>query len=246
LIFVRRAVEKVGGAAQPRFKGNMTMTTASKRADARPKTKAAHPDAEIFTLAEQVEVARKLYDEAIEAEEKADDRCRHLPTPPVIIRTKNDMELGLFVGNRVGTSYGRDDVPALRALLRAHSIFGNNRDGEVWLRTTAILDALRNLKEEDAREGWTSGMTEAKRRHDVANDAYEDLVGRLVKKQAATIEGALAKARSMRRSLFCDDEESSTENFNAKLKYALDRLGPDGDACALSLARDLVHLAASA
>jgi hypothetical protein len=222
----------------------MTMTNASKRANARRRTKADHPDAEIFALAEQVEAARKLHYEAMDALETAEDHCRHLEDPPVIIRTENDMRLGLFVGNRVGTAYSREDVPALRALARAHSVLGNGADGKVWLRATAILDALRDLNKEDMREGWTAGLVRAREGCRVAGDAYEEIGGRLAKIQATTIEGVFAKARAMRPSLLGDDEESSEESFDAKLQKALNHFGPDGDACALSLARDLVHLAA--
>jgi hypothetical protein len=200
---------------------------------------APYPDAEIFALAEQCIAADRVRNEAAEALEKAEDRCRDCANPPVIIRTERDRQLGLFVGNRVGTAYGREDIPALRALIRSHSILDNSSSKEaieVWERASRILDALRDLKEEEAREGVESGLTDASRRYVAADDAYDNLAERLLNTPAKTIDGVLAKARVMQRVSLAVD-------IGAALQQRMRRMGPDQEAFATSLAHDLISCA---
>jgi hypothetical protein len=201
-----------------------------------------HPDAAIFALAEQCAAAVKAIDKAMPIFDQAEARCRHLATPPVIIRTEKDKQLGFYVGNRAGTAYGREDVPILRALVRRYSIAHAASDFDVWQRACDILEALRDLKKEEAREGFESGLTEATRSYYQAQDAYEELTERLARMVATTMEGALAKARAMRRT-FIDDDQDLGEQIAGKLKEHMRRLGPDEDALAISLAHDLIQLA---
>jgi hypothetical protein len=214
------------------------MPNATVRADARTlPEETPHPDAEIFALAEQCIATYRLRNETAEALEKAEDRRRDNPT--VIIRTERDRLLGLFVGNRVGTAYGREDIPALRALVRAHSILDDSSPEEaieVWGRASRILDALRDLKEKEAREGMESCLADAKKRFEEADDAYDDLAERLLMTPAKTIEGVLAKARVMQHVSFGAD-------MSVALQERMRRMGADGESFASSLARDLVSLA---
>ena len=175
--------------------------------------------------------------------DKAEELCRTIETPTAIVMTERDRQLGLFAGNaRVGATYARDDVPALRALVRANDIDGVV-SAEVWKRASEILEALRTLGEDEEREELKSGMAEAKRAYYPAADVLDDLVERLAKTPASTIEGVLAKAGVMRRT-FLGDREDFTEGFNDNLRRRMRRMGPDQEACALSLARDLIQLAA--
>jgi hypothetical protein len=205
-----------------------------------------HPDAAIFALAEQCAAAAKALDEARAAYDQAEKRCRDLVTPPVIVRTEKDKQLGLYVGNRVGTAYGRDDIPALYALVRANSVItdaSQKDDITAWSRACEILDALRDLKAEEAREGFRSGLTEAKRRDHEAADVYYDLVERLALTLATTVNGAFAKTRVMRSMFLDDDEEEFGERFVNDLTKRMRRQGLDDEAFAMSLARDPIHLA---
>ena len=161
----------------------------------------------------------------------------------MIIRTEKDRQLGLYVGNRVGSAYNDDDVPALRSLGRAHGIISGSKDYETWHRATQILGALRDLKDEEAREKTISGLTEAKRRDQEAGDAYEELAKRLALTSATTLAGVFAKARVMRQEFVDNDLEFLGEGFVDNLNRHMRRLGPDDDAFARSLARDLIQLA---
>jgi hypothetical protein len=215
------------------------MTNATVRASARTSPKSTnHPDATLIALAERCVVAAKASAAAGETFDQAEVRYQSLETPRVIIRTEKDKTLGLYVGNRAGTPYVREDVPVLRALVRANSILesGCSESIEVWTRAKQILDALRDLKEEEAREGVESGLSEARRCYYAAQDAYEGLAEGLAKMPATTIEGVLAKARLMRHVFLNVD-------FGATLQEGLRRMGPDQEAFAMSLARDLFSLA---
>ena len=97
-------------------------------------------------------------------------------------------------------------------------------------------------KAEEAREGFQSGLTEAKRDLCKANDDYDDLAERLANMPAATMDGAFAKARVMRRA-FMDDDKDLGEQFLDNLRDHMRRLGSDDAAFAMSLARDLIQLA---
>jgi hypothetical protein len=196
-------------------------------------------DAEIFALAEQCIAAYRVRNEAEAALEKVEERCLGLANPPVIIRTERDRQLGLFVGNQVGTAYGWKDITVLRALVRSHSILDNSSSKEaveVWERASRILEALRDLKEEEAREGLESGLTNAKRCFATAVDDYDDLAERLLNTPVKTIEGVLAKARVMRHVIDAVD-------IGAVLQQRMRRMGPDDEAFATSLARDLISCA---
>jgi hypothetical protein len=216
------------------------MPNATVRASARPLPKATpRSDAEIFALAEQCIAAYRVRNDAEAALEKAEERCLGCVNPPVIIRTDRDKALGLYTGNRAGTAYVCADIPALRALVRAHSILDNSSSKEaieVWERASRILDALRDLKEEEDREGVESGLTDAKRCYAAADDAYDDLAERLLTTPAKTIEGVLAKARVMRHVIDAVD-------IGATLQKRMRRMGPDDEAFATSLARDLISCA---
>ena len=118
------------------------MPNATVRANARSTPKSSdHPDAAIFALAKELAAAAKAYDETLDALEEAQGRCRFITDPPVIIRTENDRQLGLYVGNRVGSAYDDDDIPVLRALVRAHVIVDCSKDHETWSRASEILGA---------------------------------------------------------------------------------------------------------
>ena len=215
----------------------MPNATVRANSPALPKS-ARHPDAEIIALAEQCIAARRVHDEALHALEKAEARCVGLANPPVIIRTDRDKELGLYVGNRAGTVYTHADIPVLRALVRAHSIIHNSshKDGfEIWTRASRILDALRDLKEEEAREGVESGLIDAERRYHEADDAYDDVAERLLMVPAKTLDGILAKARVLRRV-------SEAIDLRAGLQKRMRHTGPDDEAFATSLACDLISL----
>ena len=137
------------------------MPNATVRANARSMPKSSdQPDAAIFALAKELAAAAKAYDETMHAIEEAEERCRSITSPPVIMRTERDKQLGLFVGNRVGVAYTDDDVPALRALVRAHTIVSGPRDWETWSRAREILGALRDLKDHGICEK-ISGLTES-------------------------------------------------------------------------------------
>jgi hypothetical protein len=213
------------------------MSKRTVRASARALPEATpHPDAEIFALAEQCIAADRVRIEASDALEKADERC--LDIAPVIIRTDRDKALGLYVGNRAGTAYTQDDIPVLRALVRAHSIIDNSSPKEAietWQRASRILDALRDLKEEEAWEGVESGLTDAKRCYAAADGAYDDLAERLLNTPAKTIEGVFAKARVMQHVYLAAD-------IGADLQERMRRMGPDDEAFASSLSRDLISL----
>jgi hypothetical protein len=87
------------------------MPNATVRANARTLPEATtHSDAALFVLAEQCIAAHRVRLEAADALEKAEERCLGCANPPVIIRTDRDKALGLYVGNRAGTAYTRDDV----------------------------------------------------------------------------------------------------------------------------------------
>jgi hypothetical protein len=70
----------------------------------------------------------------------------------------------------------------------------------------------------------------------VAADAYDNLAERLLITPAKTIEGVLAKARVMQHV-------SDAVDIGAALQQRMRRMGPDDEAFATSLARDLVSLA---
>lgn len=204
------------------------------------------PDSAIFALAKECAAAAKMVDEAMIAFDQADRRCRYIANPPVIIRTEKDKQLGLYVGNRAGSAYGDADVPALRALVRACVIVDNRsrvEESQAWERASEILAALRDLKDEEAREGFDSGLTEAKRSFHQAQDAFDELAERLAKMAAATMEGAFAKARVMRRAFLAEGADFG-ERFTDNLCQHMRKLGPDDEAFAMSLARDLIQLAA--
>ena len=216
------------------------MPNATLRANARTLPEATpHPDAEVLALAEQCITADRVRNEAAEALEKAEDRCRDRANPSVIIRTDRDKALGLYTGNRAGTAYARADIPVLRAFVRAHSILDNSSTKEVfetWERASRILDALRDLKKEEDREGVESGLADASRCSVTADDAYDDLAERLLNTPAKTIEGVLAKARVVQHVSFDVD-------ISAALQERMRRMGPDDEAFATSLARDLISCA---
>ena len=88
---------------------------------------------------------------------------------------------------------------------RAHGIISGSKDYETWHRATQILGALRDLKDEEAREKTISGLTEAKRRDQEAGDAYEELAKRLALTSATTLAGVFAKARVMRQEFVDND-----------------------------------------
>jgi hypothetical protein len=102
------------------------------------------------------------------------------------------------------------------------------------MRASKILDALRDLKEEEAREKIELGLAEARRRDSEAHEAYQHLAEALVMTKAATIDGLFAKAQLIRH-LFADADVV----FN--LKERVCRLGPDDDEnLAISVACDLI------
>ncbi len=123
-----------------------------------------HPDAAIFALVEQGVTVVKELDEASAIVDQASERCRHVAPPPDILCTEEDRRLGLYVGNRAGAVYGREDIPVLRAFVRRNAIMDGTTDIVAWKRACDILNALRDLKDENAREALKSGMTEARRR----------------------------------------------------------------------------------
>lgn len=214
------------------------MPNATLRANARTLPEASqHPDADLLALVEQCAAASKVRNDASDALDKAEERCRASQDPSVVIRTERDKQLGLYVGNRAGTAYARDDIPALRALVRANSIAAPETM-EVWTRASAILEALYDLIKEEAREKVVSGQADARRRLEAADDAYVEITERLLRMPATTVDGVLAKARLMERECL------SAEGLDRNLERSLRRLGPGQEAFASSLARDLIHLAA--
>jgi hypothetical protein len=103
--------------------------------------------------------------------------------------------------------------------------------GEAWSRGAIamwLFDALRDLKEEEAREGVESGLTDASRRYVAADDAYDNLAEQLLNTPAKTIEGVLAKARIMQHV-------SLDVDMGAALQERMRRMGPDDEAFATSL-----------
>ena len=105
------------------------------------------------------------------------------------------------------------------------------------------LDHMTRLKDEEVRENVVSGPTEARRRYHQAGDAYDELAERLATTSATTVAGAFAKARVMRRAFAIDDDKAFGEAFVDKLRERMRTLGPDDEAFAMSLARDLIQLA---
>jgi hypothetical protein len=79
------------------------MPNATVRANARalPKT-TKHPDAAIFELAERCTAAWQRREAACDLLEEADQRHRAMEPPKALVKTAQDDEMGLFVGNGVG------------------------------------------------------------------------------------------------------------------------------------------------
>jgi len=215
------------------------MPNATVRANARTLPKVtAHHDAAIFDLAEECIAAAKVRDETGAVFDKAEKRCRGCLTPPVIIRTERDKQLGLYVGNRVGRKYDRGDIPALRAFVRDNSWISDAtrpEEIEAYLRAEKILNALLDLRDEEAREGIESGLTDATRRYHAASDAYDHLAERLLAMPAQTLEGAFAKVRVFSLHF--------SGNVDENLRERLRIMGEEHETVALSLARDLIRLA---
>jgi len=212
------------------------MPNATLRANARTTPKAApHPDAAIFALVDRYIAVAKALEETGAVSDEAEGRAKCVANPPVIIRTERDRQLELFVGNRVGTPYGQEDVRALRALVRACSWTANAEEAEAYDRAYKVLDALRDLKEKEARERTESGLIEATRRCHAALDAHSALAEQLLETQARTLDGVLAKARALRRN-FSEDMDEDLQN---KLRI----MGEENETVAISLARDIFGLA---
>jgi hypothetical protein len=223
------------------------MTKATVRADARTLPKGAqHPDAAIFALAEQCIAAAQVRDETGDALGKAEERCQSLrPSnpPEVLRRTEQDKRLGLYVGDRVGTMYNREDIPVLRALVRSSSIFyfdGRSNNIEGHRRARDILKAMRDWKDEEARlarEAHESGLTDAENRHYEALNSYNDLAEQLLKMAAATVDGVLAKARAGRHNFLTE------ESLDKDLQEQLNCIDQPYEAFTISIARDMLRLA---
>jgi hypothetical protein len=222
------------------------MSKATVRANARTLPKATkHPDAAIFALAEQCIAAAQVRAETGDALEKAEERCQSLrPSnpPEVLRRTEKDKRLGLYVGDRLGTMYNREDIPVLRALVRSGSIlyFDGRSNIEVYLRARDILKALRDWKDKEAclaREEHESGLTDAQNRHYEAINSYDDLAEQLLKMTAATVDGVLAKARAGRHNFLTE------ESLDKDLRDRFECIGTEYEAFTISIARDMLRLA---
>ena len=111
-------------------------------------------------MREECITAARLSKEAADAVHKAEEGCQDIAAPSVLLRTERDKELGLFVGNRIGTPYNRKDILVLRAWVRANSIIriGMARDIETSDRAGKIIRALLDLKKEETARNFNPAL----------------------------------------------------------------------------------------
>jgi hypothetical protein len=197
-----------------------------------------HPDAALFTLAEECIAAARARDMACDKMNDASKNLCWVHVPRPVFKTERDADLKLYAGPGVGAPYDSEEIAAIRVFCRmagkeeSHSLAGS----DAYFRGVEILDAWANWQEAREQEENRTGMTTASRVYCAADDKFAAIAGTVAKTPAATIEGVLAKTRAM-RTVFPNDIALEED-----IRRGLRRYGADTDAVALSLARDLINL----
>jgi hypothetical protein len=208
------------------------------RANARTLSK--NSDAELIAVTAECVAVNIARDKSGEALEAAEARMQRVPPPPSIVRTKEDLELGLFVGTSgVGRPYEEDDIRLIRPMVRRLGRDVREAAGS-WKQFTRGGEILRDwsawrsaVEIEEAR----SGLKTANEAQSSYDNKFDRLVGRLLAMPAASLDGLLAKAKAFAGN-FPDDS-----TMGEKIGDAFTKFGPDEDVLARGLARDLVRLA---
>jgi hypothetical protein len=221
-----------------------TRTTApASRAASQQKVKApiAQHDAALLDLVEKCLEAERRRDAALDQFEAAELRGRRVPAPQDVIKTQYDVQSRLAVGLNIGRPYETEEIAVIRGWVRSteKGASQNMADFLVYERACAILAAWADWKDDEKREAERSGMTKARGLDGETLDEHDALLAQLVRTRASTIDGVLAKARAS-RYLF-DPPETVAE----KIREGIRDFGVDCDVLILSMARDLIELAAA-
>ena len=200
---------------------------------------ADHPDAALFAMAEECSAAASECEKAIDYLNLVEAEYEPVPAPDAIMKTKRDAELGLYIGSG-DRSYGESGIAAIRVLCRtiAHG-HPTPQSCEAYKRSKEILEAWTAWREAFTREEERSGIAAANRAYDVAANRFDEIAERLARTPAASLEGVLAKTRATLH-VFIDDLALAR-----KIWDDLHIHGPEHDAIATSLARDLIRLVKS-
>ena len=217
----------------------MSKTTASAAGGAMPA--ADHPDAALFTLAEECIAAASERDETLDRLNDAEENHFPIPTPEAVLRTEKDVQLRIYVGGGLGTAYNREEIAAIRIMVRTVGRDPNVTRAQhaAYTRGAEILDAWAGWREMLDREEERSGMAAATRAYHGASDKFDEVAGKLATTSAATIDGVMAKTRALAH-LYPDDAL-----VGEGIKETLRQFGPEQDVASASLARDLIRLVKS-
>ena len=201
---------------------------------------ADHPDAALFALAQECSAAASERQKTVDHLNLVEAEYEPVPAPDTLTKTKRDAELGLYIGSG-DWPYDEAEIAAIRVLCRTIGHSGNPTPQrcEAYKRSKEILAAWANWREAFKREEARSGMTAANRAYDAAADRFDDVAARLARIPAATIEGVLAKTKAT-LYVFADDIDLARKIWGDLHDY-----GPEQDAIATSLARDLIRLVKS-
>jgi hypothetical protein len=217
------------------------MPKATVRANAQtlPKT-TKHPDAAIFELAERCTAAWQRREAACDLLEEADQRHRAMEPPKALVKTAQDDEMGLFVGNGVGEMYGREEIEVIRVIGR--NLSRRNiacADGMEVFRASSrcreILTAWTEWTERQKAEEAVSGYDEASRNQGLAHDELDIIASQLAFTRASTVEGLVAKARALR---FAFEIACVAKCIEKRIS----EFGVDDVSTSLSLAHDILNL----
>jgi hypothetical protein len=217
------------------------MPNATVRANARtlPKT-TKHPDAAIFELAERCTAATQRREAACDLLDEAEQRHREIEPPKALIKTAQDDQMGLFVGNSIGARYGHEEIAVIRVLGRNLSRRNITcADGMEVFRASGrcreILTAWSEWTERQKADEAVSGYAEAFRNERLADDELDSIASQLALTPASTVEGVVAKARALR---FAFETARVAEYIEKKIS----EFGVCDEPISLSLAHDLLNL----
>jgi hypothetical protein len=215
------------------------MPKAAIRTDIRTLPKPAkNSDSTVIALAKRCAAAGDRREKCGYTIEIAECAARKIETPKAVLRTENDMRMHLFVGGGIGYAYGEAEIEMLRAYCRrtGRDTGVSEREGMACLRSLEILDAWTAWRAEVEAEEARTGLCEANKAFNDADDELDALAAQLAETPAVTIDGVLAKAAAM-QYVFPPDLGLSN-----RLRDDLRRYGPDEGSLAFSLTRDLLGL----
>jgi hypothetical protein len=216
----------------------MSKTTASAAGGAAP---ADHPDAALFAMAEECIVASRERDKVFAQMNVAEEKHNPIPTPEPVLKSQQDAQRGLFLGDGIGKPYDEVEIAAIRVFCRR---VGRSPDGDVdpkraYFRAMEILRAWADWQDAIKAEEERSGLVAANAAYRIVQDKFDAVAGALAKTPAATIEGVLAKTRAF-LCVFTDDDAMASN-----IRDELRDFGADEDVAPMSLARDLIRLVKS-